>query len=247
MRWVGVVCLALITTTGTGRAETIAAARFADPTSRYGHGVLGDYREWGTLEIDVTMDGASNTGDQSRHPRKKTYIFRLPLDHVFEDIEPRLVDVTGDGAPEVMVIETDVNRGAALAIYDRRGKIAETPHIGQSNRWLAPLGAADLDGNGTIELAYIDRPHLAKTLRIWRYANGQLAPVADYPGLTNHRVGEGHISGGIRQCGTTPEIITVNADWSRLIASTLTNNRITARDIGPHTGPTSFKTALNCN
>ena len=37
---------------------------------------------------------------------------------------------------------------------------------------LAPLGAADLDGDGKIELAYIDRPHLAKILRIWRFDDG---------------------------------------------------------------------------
>lgn len=125
-----------------------------------------------------------------------------------------------------------------------------TPFIGTRYRWLAPLGAADLDGDGTVELAYIDRPHLARVLRIWRYENGTLTPLAEHPGLTNHRIGEDYISGGIRRgiryCGETPEIITANADWTRLIASTLSNGKIKTRDIDPHTGPASFAAALAC-
>ncbi len=238
------ILMALIATTGA--AETITAARFADPTLRYAHGVLGDSQEWGALEIDATVVSAANGRDRPPLLRKTTYIFRLPLDHVFEDITPRLADVTGDGLPEVLVIETDVRQGGALAIYDSRGKIAETPHIGRTHRWLAPLGAADLDGDGIIEIAYIDRPHLARTLRIWRFENNTLTHVADQPGLTNHRIGEDHISGGIRHCGGPPEIITVNPDWTRLIASTLSNVRITTRDISPHTGPASFTAALAC-
>ena len=95
-------------------------------------------------------------------------------------------------------------------------------------------------------IAYVDRPHLARTLRIWRFVNNTLTHVADQPGLTNHRIGEDHISGGIRTCNGQPEVITANADWTRLVASTLSNGRITIRDIGPHTGPASFSAALAC-
>jgi len=227
-------------------ADTITDARFVDPTHRYSHGVLGDSEEWAVLEIDVNESARKGLA-LSLLLRKTTYIFRLPLDHVFEDIAPRLVDVTGDGLPEVMVIETDVRLGASLAIYDSTGKIAATPHIGRTHRWLAPLGAADLDGDGHIEIAYIDRPHLARTLRIWRFEKHTLTHVADQPGLTNHRIGEDHISGGIRQCDGPPEIITANKDWTRLIASTLSDGKITPRDIGPHTGPASFAAALACH
>ena len=122
MRAIGAALLALIATDAP--AETITAAHYIAPTGRYAHGILGDALEWGGLQVSLTDGGARR--------------FHLPRDHVFEDIAPRLVDVTGDGAPEVLVIETDVSRGAALAIYGPEGKITETPHIGQSNRWLAP-------------------------------------------------------------------------------------------------------------
>jgi len=215
-------------------AQQIVAADYSEPTDRYGHGILGDAIEWGALDLTLS-DGTRVT-------------LRLPQTRVFEDTAPRLADLDGDGAAEVVVVETDMALGASLAVYGPAGKIAATPYIGRSNRWLAPLGSADLDGDGHVELAYIDRPHLAKTLRIWRYRDGRLTHVADLAGLTNHRIGERDIAGGIRDCGQGPEIITADAGWSRLIASQLgASGGITSRDIGPHEDRASFTAALGCN
>lgn len=213
-------------------AQTITSAQYSEPTDRYDHGILGDDLEWAALVL--TLRGGSKV------------TLRLPNSRVFEDLEPRLADVDGDGAPEVIVIETDLARGASLAIYDAKGKRTATPYIGRTHRWLAPLGIADIDGDGAIELAYIDRPHLAKMLRIWRYQNGKLVPVTDLAGLTNHQIGQDFISGGIRDCGQGPEIITVNANWSRVMASTLKNDSLRARDIGAYLSPASLDDALNC-
>lgn len=212
-------------------AQTISEAAFIDPTTRYAHGILGDAVEWGGLRF---VSGGSR------------YTVTLPDSHVFEDVAPRLWDVTGDGAPEIVVVETDMRAGAALAIYNADGKLAETPHIGRTNRWLAPIGAADLDGDGHIEIAYIDRPHLAKTLRVWRFIDGGLQPVTDLPGLTNHRIGEPDIGGGIRDCGNGPEMITASADWSRVMATTLQGGRLVSRPIGAHRDRGSFAIALDC-
>lgn len=218
-------------TATTACAETVRSAAYTDPTDRYDHGILGDAIEWGTLEI------TTDTGIRS---------FVLSQDRVFEDVAPRLVDLDGDGAPEVIVVETLVSEGAQLAVYNATGKIAATPHIGSTNRWLAPIGAADLDGDGKIEIAYIDRPHLAKTLRVWRYENGDLVPVADLGGLTNHRIEESDIGGGIRDCGDGPEMITASADWSSIMATTLAGGVLTTRVLGNHVDRRSFATALAC-
>ncbi|WP_342071548.1 FG-GAP repeat domain-containing protein [Yoonia algicola] len=212
-------------------AETIVSADYTAPTDRYAHGILGDAIEWG--ELQITTDTA-------------THRFVLSQDRVFEDTAPRLADVDGDGRPEVVVVETLASAGAQLAVYDATGKIAATPHIGRTNRWLAPIGVADLDGDGMIEIAYIDRPHLAKTLRIWRFVDGALDPVADLPGLTNHRIGERDIGGGIRNCGDGPEMITANADWTQVMATRLTDDALTTRMIGAHVDRGSFATALAC-
>lgn len=212
-------------------AETIISAEYTAPTDRYAHGILGDAIEWGALEI--TTD-------------KGTRRFVLSEDRVFEDVAPRLADIDGDGSPEVIVVETLASAGAQLAIYDETGKISATPHIGQTNRWLAPIGVADLDGDGAIEIAYIDRPHLAKILRVWRYTDGALVPVADLPGLTNHRIGERDIGGGLRDCGDGPEMITASADWTQVMATRLVGGQLTSRRIGPHVDRGSFATALAC-
>lgn len=239
--------LAVVALTATAAcAETIVSADYAAPTDRYAHGILGDAIEWG--ELIITTDGADQGAvTQEAVQRTKTYAIRLPLDRVFEDVAPRLADLDHDGTPEVIVVETQFSQGAQLAIYDETGKIAATPHIGRTNRWLAPIGAADLDGDGMVEIAYIDRPHLAKTLRVWRFTGGALVPVADLPGLTNHRIGESDIGGGIRDCGNGPEMITANADWTQVMATTMTNGQLTTRAIGGHVDRGSFATALACD
>ncbi len=212
-------------------AETIVSAEYAEPTDRYAHGILGDAIEWGALQI--TTDAGVRR-------------FTLSQDRVFEDVAPRLADIDGDGAPEVIVVETLASEGAQLAVYDETGKIAATPHIGRTNRWLAPIGIADLDGDGFVEIAYIDRPHLAKTLRVWRYVDGALEPVADLPDLTNHRIGERDIGGGIRDCGQGLEMITANADWTKVMATTLRDGQLQTRAIGSHVDRSSFAKALAC-
>lgn len=217
-------------------------AYYAQPTTRYAHGVLGDAVEAGELVVDNTVS-ANACGDR----------IVLPPDLVFEDVAPRLVDLDGDDWPEIIVVVSQQNQGAQLAVYGYAPgdyatlhKRAATPHIGTRNRWLAPIGAADLDGDGYVEIAYIDRPHLAKTLRIWRFKDGALEPVAHHQGLTNHRIGERDIGGGIRDCGDGPEMITASGDWRRVIASRLTDGEITVEDLGPHNGRASLNAALAC-
>ncbi|QGY00303.1 VCBS repeat-containing protein [Roseovarius faecimaris] len=174
-----------------------------------------------------------------------------PGTRVFEDIAPRLWDVTGDGLPEIVVVETDPPQGAQLSVYGlRQGritKLAATPHIGRTNRWLAPIAAADLDGDGHIEIAYIDRPHLAKTLRIWRYRDGVLSEVASATGLTNHKIGWDFIAGGLRDCDGTPELITANANWSRIIATRFDGTTTNSRQLSAYTGPDSLTAATACD
>ncbi len=231
---IGALVLAGAAAAGTG--ARIVAADYAEPTMRYAHGVLGDDVEWGALRL-VVSDG----GETSRN-----ITIRLPDTRVFEDIAPRLIDLAGRDAPVAMVVESDTNLGARLALYDETGLVAATPFIGQSRRWLAPVGAADLDGDGRTEIAYVDRPHLARILRIWRFEDGQLREVASAAGFSNHRIGDAFISGGLRDCGAGPEIVTADAGWKRVLVARLRNGRIEARDAGAHDGPGSFKAVMGC-
>ena len=98
----------------------IVSASYAEPTPRYQHGVFGETEEWGALAFGLSDD--------------QRMILRLPETRVFEDIAPRLADVDGDGAPEMIVVETDLSLGARLAIYDEAGFVAATSFIGQTHR-----------------------------------------------------------------------------------------------------------------
>lgn len=207
------------------------SAWFQDPTDRYGHAVLGDTQEWGTVCLDDGSGAACHT---------------LPLSEVFEDLAPRLVDVDLDGDVEVLVVNSSLAGGARLEIYDRAGRRAQTTRIGRRNRWYAPVGAADLDGDGVVELAFVDRPHLAKTLRVWQYRGGELSEVAYMAGLTNHRIGDAFLVGGLRDCPDGVEMILVDASWSTIKAIRWTGRRLVSRDVAVYRSPADASAARAC-
>ena len=215
-------------------AEGVVEARYDGPTTRYAHGVLGDAIEWGELVMET------DTGRSVR--------LVLPQERVFEDVAPRLFDVDQDGDNEVIVVESHREVGARLAIYDPNGLVVANNYIGRPNRWLAPIGvgAADFDGDGFVELVYVDRPHLAKTVRVLRFIDGELRPVASFPGVSNHRIGERDIAGGIRDCGAGPEMIVASVNWERVLALGFKGLKFSLTDLAPHEGRESFARAMAC-
>lgn len=209
----------------------VTSAEYGDETSRYAHGILGDAIEYGSLTI---------------FSEGKAFKTLLPENRVFEDFAPRLADMDGDGTNEVIVIETDVNLGASLAIYDASGKIVATPFLGRSHRWLAPIGIADFNGDGLQDIAYIEKPHLTKILKIVTYDNGELRQIMEISGLTNHRIGEDFISGGVRTCAGAVEMITADANWQNIVATQIVDQKPEFAMLGPFTGPKSFADAMAC-
>ncbi|WP_037307540.1 FG-GAP repeat domain-containing protein [Ruegeria halocynthiae] len=211
--------------------EPLVSAEYSEPTARYPHWVLGDQIEYGALVLQYL-------------PGRAEYTIRLPEERVFEDIKPRLVDVDNDGKREAMVVESHRDKGARLAIYNGGGLIAATPYIGTRFRWLAPIGAVDLDGDGHIEIAYIDRPHLAKVLRIWRFKDSSLTEITALPGLTNHRIGENFITGGTRNCGAGPELVVASTDWQNIVSVRYDDGW--ARETLSRFSPTAMDQAMAC-
>lgn len=208
----------------------VTGAQLNQATDRYDHAVLGDALEWGGMRITGPAGVVQVTLQPSR---------------VFEDVEARVLDLDGDGADEVLVVETDIARGASLAVYDAKGWVTATPFIGQTHRWLAPLGVGDLDGDGLPEIGYVDRPHLAKELVIIQYKGGKLREVARIAGLTNHRIGDKTIAGGMRNCGQGGEAVLANANWSQVMAVRLTGQNLHPRSLGPYS-PRNLQMALAC-
>jgi hypothetical protein len=234
--------LALLLVVGEARAEAPCAefdgyrACYEAPTDRYPHGVLGDDLEWGVLRLS--------------RPTGSDLVLTLPEDRVFEDIAPRLADLDGVPPAEIVTVESTQTGGAALSIWQvDRGHLApyaRTADIGTRFRWLAPVGIADLTGDGGLDIAYVETPHLAGILRVWTFAAGGLTEVAAAAGLSNHRIGDAMISGGIRDCGDGPEMITADLDWARLVSTRVEAGALVHRDLGPLDGAQDFEDALAC-
>ncbi len=211
------------------------SAELSHPVPGHPHDVLGGIPAFGVLSVNALGCGICRNGFEGDE-------VALPPGLVFEDVAPRLWDVTGDRLPEVVVVEATAEQGARLAVWgyggidsDHRGlhRLAETAFIGQGQRWLAPAAAADFDGDGQIEIAYVDRPHLSRELVFLRLEGGRLTEIARLSGLTDHRIGDRHISAALRACGGPPEVLLADAGWSRLMAVGWRNGRPEARDLGP--------------
>jgi hypothetical protein len=223
-----------------GQRDMISAARYEVPDDVYPHRIMGSLREMRVLAVTLA-DGRERRLDLRLGPEPT---------HVFEDIAPRVADADGDGAPDLIVVQTDPDLGAQLAVYSlRRGalvKAAATPHIGQRFRWLAPVGVADLDGDGANELAFVDRPHIARILRVWSWGPGGLEEVASLDGVTNHRIGDEVIWGGMRTCGARPEMVLADSAFSQIVAVQFDGDGLVPRPLGLAPRADNFRHAMAC-
>jgi hypothetical protein len=160
-------------------AETIAGARYATPVERYGHFALGRPHEYARLTA------TTDTG--------RSLAFELPGDEVFEDLEPRLVTLAAGEPKELLAIVSKRDSGSRLVLIRLSGGrlelSAESAAIGTPNRWLNPVGVADLDGDGRAEIAAVITPHIGGTLKVYRRNGSRLAEVAALAGFSNHVYG----------------------------------------------------------
>lgn len=160
-------------------AETIIGAQYAAPVDRYGHFALGRPHEYARLTA-TTDAGRSLT-------------FQLPEDEVFEDLEPRLVRLATGEPKEILAIVSQRDSGSRLVLIRLSGghleTSAESSAIGTPQRWLNPVGVADLDGDGRAEIAAVTTPHIGGTLKVYRRHGSKLVEIAALPGFSNHVYG----------------------------------------------------------
>ena len=159
--------------------RNIRRAWLAEPTTRYAHAVLGDAIESGQIILE--------------NPELGRVELTAGQDAVFEDLEPRIVQLESGGKDHVIVVKSYLARGSILAVIGERDKtlqiLAETPPIGIPNRWLNPAGVADYDGDGYIDIAAVMMPHAVGRLELWSWQNGTLVRKFQVPDTSNHAIG----------------------------------------------------------
>ncbi|MDE9451179.1 VCBS repeat-containing protein [Aliiroseovarius sp. Z3] len=223
----------------TPLAAQITAARYVERTDRYGHGAVPG-GEYGAVEVTL-VDG--------------TRVVTHATGGVFEDTVPRLHDFDGDGAPEIVTVFSGDDVGAMIRVYSwRNGALVmrgSSPPIGTRHRWLAIAGIADFDGDQIDEIAFVDRPHLARRLTLVSVMPGAegfaFKSLASAGGVTNHKFGSPVIEGGVRDCaGESPVVVTASANWSRIIETRLDGGELILTNVGRYQGPNSLSARLTC-
>ena len=163
--------------------DGIKAVRYIEPTTKYNHGVFGGGGEFVGLEAEME-DG-------------KKIVFRLTDESVFEDLEPRMRDIDCDGDREIWTTRANSIDGAWIQGFGvNDGKLEPRftgPPVGKGYRWLNPIGIGDYDGDGVLELAYVETPHIGGVVKITEYGDGKLTITHTLASYSNHIYGSKEI------------------------------------------------------
>lgn len=161
----------------------------AGPTTTYLHGALGAGGEARELVVSERQPVVMGGGVQ-KVPVERTRVEAGP-EAVFEDREPRLADL--DGGAKILVIKSYQTKGSALAVVAKGDGgwrvVAETPPIGQPQRWLNPAAVAAFEGDGKPTIALVRTPHVEGVLQLWAYDAGKLVLRHEARGYSNHAFG----------------------------------------------------------
>lgn len=180
---------------------------------RYPHKALGGSTHAGSLHVLLNAPAG----------KFQEIVYELPFNRVFEDRVPRLIDLDSDGRDEVVLIESDALRGSATVVYGVQTsnaaksskktpelvELARSPQTGSTFRWLNPVGVADFDSDGKLDIASVITPHVGGLLTLYHYAPPKLEPFAQAMDTSNHRMGdlEQQVAVIVEQKGLRPTII----------------------------------------
>lgn len=201
-------------------SDNTVSARYVDPVTRYAHGALGDKVEAGGLLVTRN---------------NKQYYYSLGEDYVFEDLQPRIIDVDKDGQEEFITIQTRLMSGAGISIYkiinERLVLYAQSRFIGTPYRWLNIAAINDLDGDGAIEIAWIETPHIGGVLKIGRISGDSLLVIDEKDGLSNHQYGLRNLClSVVTVSGNVKTLYVPNNPHTAIIGFTFHNDQISAKD-----------------
>jgi hypothetical protein len=174
---------ARITVGSVDGTTPVQAVVLSEGTDRYRHGAFGD--KVGAASVTV-IDVASNAlAVRSR------YVVKPP--GVIEDLIAMLAPI-GEGTRAALVMVKSVARqgSSVLVLGWREGALdvlVEGPALGQSNRWVHVIAAADLTGDRVPKLIAVNAPHIAGVLVAYERRAALLVPLAKALGYASHALG----------------------------------------------------------
>lgn len=190
----------------TSGKNDVKTAWLAKPTSRYKHGVLGDELEAAQLRV-ITRSG-------------KTLSVELEEQRVFEDLEPRIIDMDGDKKDEIIVVESDENYGASLSVFGIKDgllqRITASEFLGRPYRWLNPAGVGDFDADGSLDIALVATPHIGGILRLYHYNKTGLSLFAEKHDVSTHTIGSTELALAAVVKGTPDKFLLPNQNHTSL-------------------------------
>jgi hypothetical protein len=185
----------------------VAWAWLGSPTLRYPHRALGSPTHAASVHALV----------RSRSGAWQAVELRLPLQRVYEDRVPRIADIDRDGSEEIVLVEADALRGASLVVlgieHTAHGPAlverARSAFAGTPFRWLNPVGIADFDADGQLDLALVLTPHIGGALQLLHYRPPLLVPYARALDVSNHRMGaiEQELAVIVQAAGRRPTVV----------------------------------------
>jgi hypothetical protein len=213
---------ARITVGSVDGTTPVQAVVLSEGTDRYRHGALGD-------KVEATLVTVIDVAANALAVRSR-YVVKSPA--VIEDLIAMLAPI-GEGTRAALVMVKSVARqgSSVLVLGWREGALdvlAEGPALGQSNRWVHVIAAADVTGDRVPALIAVNAPHVAGVLVAYERRAASLVPVAKALGYASHALGSRNedqaVLADLRGTGR-PEVILPRQSRDVLAGLELSNGR----------------------
>lgn len=124
-----------------------------------------------------------------RDRKGRDHRFDLPLDEAIETVAPRLADLDGDGADEIIVTTVRAGAGGVLTVLTHRESglaISWQSEAASPGVWRDAVAVADFDGDQIPEIATVTAGDEDGRLEIWRRDGNGYALAFSLKGFASH-------------------------------------------------------------
>lgn len=157
------------------------------PTSRYGHGVLGDELEASAMTLIET----------DQRVRVVNHI-SIGSQDVIEGIAPIWADLDDNGVDEIIVTLSNNHSGARIAAYREDGSLlAESNPIGMGQRWRHQIAVARFRQDQPPLIVSIRTPHIGGVVEFFQLNEGKLEIVHEIAGFSSHTLSSRNLDSAI--------------------------------------------------